>query len=198
MRFYDTANKTASSFFLCKIKDNEEYYNLRAESVHWDTAKKNWKLENVIERNINGLHESAKKLGSMNINLNVVPKELRRDEYLKDKLTTPELKEFIRMEEIRGSEGLNTFKEERYRRDATPFSVVILTMIGAVVSSRKVRGGSGLHLAFGLVTAAVFVVMDKFSVTFSTKSDLPPGIAAWLPNFIFSGIALLLYRFSAK
>ena len=29
----------------------------------------------------------------MNINLNVKPEELRRDEYLKDKFTTPELKD---------------------------------------------------------------------------------------------------------
>ena len=80
---------------------------------------------------------------------------MRRDEYLKDKLTTPELKEFIRMEEIRGSEGLNTFKEERYHRDATPFSIIIMTMIGAIISTRKIRGGSGLQLAIGLVMASV-------------------------------------------
>jgi hypothetical protein len=33
------------------------------------------------------------------------------------------------MEEIRGSEGLNTFKEERFHRDATPFSVIIMTLM---------------------------------------------------------------------
>jgi lipopolysaccharide export system permease protein len=192
-RYYDTVNKSGSNFFLQKIRDNKVYYNLRSESIRWDTGKKDWKLLNVIERRIDGLKESAKKLDTLHINLNVKPGELRRDDYLKDKLTSPELKQFISMEEIRGSEGLNTFKVERYRRDATPFSVIIMTLIGAIVASRKVRGGSGLQLAYGIVTAAIFVVMDKFSVTFSTKGSFPPILAAWLPNIIFSIVAIWLY-----
>ncbi len=97
------------------------------------------------------------------------------------------------MEEIRGTEGLNTYKEERYHRDASPFSVIILTMIGAVIATRKVRGGSGLHLAIGLVMAAVFVIMDKFSVTFATKGNFSPMLAAWMPNIIFGVLAVWLY-----
>jgi lipopolysaccharide export system permease protein len=192
-RNYDTANKSASSFFLQKIRDNKVFYNLRAESLKWDPVKKTWKLYNVIEHQFDGLKESVKKVDTMAINLNVLPKELRRDDYLKDKLTTPELKQFIRMEEIRGTEGLNTFRVESYHRDATPFSVIIMTLIGAIIASRKIRGGSGLHLAYGIVTAAIFVVMDKFSVTFSTKGNFPPLLAAWLPNIIFSGVACWLY-----
>ena len=193
MRYYDTTNKSANNFFLSRVKDNKIYYNLRAESIKWDTAKKNWKLENVIERKLDGLNESAKRISSMNMNLNVKPSELRRDDYLKDKLTTPELKNFIRMEEIRGSEGLNTYKEERYHRDATPFSIIIMTLIGAVISTRRIRGGSGVQLAIGLIMASLFVVMDKFSVTFSVKGNFSPVVAAWLPNMIFSVVALWLY-----
>ncbi len=193
LRYYDTARKSAGAFFLSRIKNNKIYYNLRAESMRWDTAKKNWLLSNVVEHTNDGLKETARLIPTMNVNLNVKPEELRRDEYLKDKFTTPELKRFIRMEEIRGSEGLNTYKEERFHRDATPFSVIILTMIGAVIATRKVRGGSGLLLAVGLVMAAVFVIMDKFSVTFATKGNFSPMLAAWMPNIIFSFVALWLY-----
>jgi lipopolysaccharide export system permease protein len=192
-RYYDTVNKTGSNFFLQRIRDNKVYDNVRAETVRWDPAKKQWKLLNVIEHTFSGLKESVRKTDTMEINLNVQPKELRRDDYMKDKLTTPELKHFIRMEEIRGSEGVNTFKVENYHRDATPFSVIIMALIGAIVASRKIRGGSGLHLAFGIITASIFVVMDKFSLTFSIKGNLPPLIAAWLPNIIFSGVAFWLY-----
>jgi lipopolysaccharide export system permease protein len=68
-----------------------------------------------------------------------------------------------------------------------------MTLIGAIIATRKIRGGSGFQLAVGIVMAAVFVVMDKFSVTFSTKGDFPPILAAWLPNIIFSVIAVVLY-----
>jgi lipopolysaccharide export system permease protein len=192
-RFYDTANKTASNFFLQKLKGNKVYYNIRAETIRWDPAKKDWRLSQVVERTIDGVKETLKRSDSMHVNLNVQPKELRRDDYLKDKLTTPELRQFIHMEELRGSEGLNTFKVELYHRDATPFSVIIMALIGAIIASRKVRGGSGLHLAMGIVIASIFVVMDKFSLTFSTKGNFPPILAAWLPNIIFSGVAGILY-----
>ncbi|HEY4287142.1 MAG TPA: LptF/LptG family permease [Puia sp.] len=192
-RYYDTVNKSASNFFLQKIKGNKVNYNVRAETVRWDPNKKDWKLTGVMIRTIDGLKETLKKQDSMHVNLNVQPRELRRDDYLKDKLTTPELHQFIHMEEVRGSEGLNTFKVELYHRDATPFSVIIMALIGAIISSRKIRGGSGVHLAVGIVLAAIFVVMDKFAVTFSTKGNLPPMLAAWLPNIIFSGVMGILY-----
>ena len=224
LRYYDTLSKTASSFFLEKIRDDKVYYNLRAETIRWDTAKKNWKLENAIEREIKGMNETIRwdtvkknwklenaiereikgmnetirQIPSLNINLNLYPKDLRKDEYLKDKLITPELTRFIRMEELRGAEGLNTLKVERFRRDATPVSVIILTVIGVAVAAHKTRGGSGLPLAIGIITAASFVVMDKFSTVFSTKGNLHPLLAAWLPNILFGLLALYMYRRSPK
>jgi lipopolysaccharide export system permease protein len=192
-RYYDTASKTASSFFLQKLKGNTVYYTVKAETIRWDPNKKDWKLNGVVERTINAATETLKKLDTLHMNLNVKPTELRRDDYLKDKLTTPELHEFIHMEEVRGAEGLNTFKVELYHRYATPFSVIIMAMIGAIIASRKIRGGSGLHLAVGIVMASIFVVMDKFAVTFSTKGSLPPMLAAWLPNIIFTGVAWVFY-----
>jgi lipopolysaccharide export system permease protein len=193
LRSYDTARKSATGFFLFKIKDDKIYYNLRAEMIRWDTAKRDWALSSLVEETNDGLKETARLIPTMHMNLNVRPEELRRDEYLKDKYTTPELKRFIGMEELRGSEGLNTYREERYHRDASPFSVIILTIIGAVIATRKVRGGSGLHLAIGLVMAAVFVIMDKFSVTFATKGSFSPMLAAWTPNIIFGLLAIWLY-----
>jgi lipopolysaccharide export system permease protein len=108
--------------------------------MRWDPRKKDWKLTGVVERTITGEQETLKKLDTLHINLNVQPKELRRDDYLKDQLTTPELHQFIHMEEVRGSEGFNTFKVELYHRDATPFSVIIMSIIGAVIATRKIQG----------------------------------------------------------
>ena len=199
MRHYDTTSKAAyGGFFLDRLKGTTLVYNLRAQTMRWDTAVRKWKLDRVVERHVNGITEEIKSTPSMHIDLNVKPSEIRFDKYLKDKMTTPELKQFIRLEELRGSEGLNDYKVERYRRDATPVSVVLLALMGAVVASRKTRGGSGLHMAVGIILAAVFVVMDKFSLTFSTKGNLHPFVAAWMPNIIFTMVAIYLYRRAPK
>jgi lipopolysaccharide export system permease protein len=198
MRNYDTSSKIASGFYLDRIKDNKVVYNLRAESMQWDTAKKNWRLVNAAERTITGMKEEVKNYAQLNINLNLQPRDLKEDEYLKDKLTTKELNYFIKMEELRGSEGLNALKVERYRRTATAFTVLLLTIIGAVVSSRKTRGGSGLHLATGIVIAVLFIILDRFSTVFSIKGNFPPLLAAWLPNIIFGSVAFWLYKRAPK
>lgn len=199
LRNYDTTSRTAyGGFFMDRLKGTDVVYNLRAQTLKWDTAVKKWKIEKVVERHINGIREELNTTPQMHINLNVKPSEIRFDKYLKDKMTTPELKRFIRLEEIRGSEGLNDYRVERYRRDATPVSVLLLTIMGAVVASRKTRGGSGLHMAVGIILAAVFVVMDKFSLTFSTKGNLHPIVAAWMPNMIFTLVAIYLYRRAPK
>lgn len=198
LRNYDTAAKSGGPFFMHRVKNDKLIYNLRAENIRWDTAKKKWGLFNVIQRNVNGLKEKVWLEKEKTMNFNFQPFDLSRDEYAKDKLTTPELSHYIALEEIRGAEDINTLKIEQYRRFATPVAVLILTIIGAVVASRKVRGGSGAHLAIGFITAAVFILMDRFSTIFATKGNFPPLIAAWLPDIIFAFVAVYLYRKTPK
>jgi lipopolysaccharide export system permease protein len=198
MKNYDTATKSAGSFFMNKVRNNKMFYNLRAQRIQWDTTKKNWKLTTVVERTLDSMHESVRQIPVMNVDLKLQPKELQKDNYLKDNLTTPELAAYIHTEEMRAAEGLNPMKVEIYRRTATPFTVLLLTMIGAVIAGRKSRGGSGLHLAIGIVIAAIFIVSDRFSTTFSVKGNLPPLLAAWIPNLVFTFVAFYLYKKAPK
>ena len=195
---YDTMSRSGSNFFMQHIKNNQVDYNLRAETIRWDTAVKKWQLDNVIERRIDGLKEQVTMVPNKTMNFNFKPFDLKRDEYAKDKLITPELDRFITLEELRGAEGLNALKVERYRRDATPAAVLLLTLIGAVVASRKVRGGSGSHLTIGFITAAVFILTDRFSTIFSVKGNFSPLLAAWLPNMLFTIVAIWFYRRAPK
>lgn len=195
---YDTASKTGTPFFMDRVRNNRVIYNLRANTIKWDEKLKKWKLYNVVERRVDSLSEVSKRFDTLILNVNLKPEELRRDEYLKDRLTTPQLTAFIDKEKQRGTEGLSTLEVERYRRTATPFAVLLLTMIGAVLASRKTRGGSGMHLAIGIITAAIFILSDRFSTVFATKSDFHPLLAAWMPNIIFSAVAFWMYKRAPK
>ena len=198
IKYYDSIMKSSGGFFLHRTEGNKVVYNLRADAMKWDTAKKNWQLTNAVERKVGPRGEEVNVFPVYNINLNLKPNDLKYDYYLKDKLTTAQLKEIIRMEELRGTEGLNTLKVERYRRTATPVSVFLLSIIGAIIASRKTRGGSGLHIAIGLVIAAIFILADKFSSTFSVKGNFHPLLAAWLPNVFFVIVCWWLYRKAPK
>jgi len=198
LKYYDTTSKSSSSFFMERVQGNKVVFNLRSNSIRWDTAVRKWKIYNVTERRVSGMKEEIKQYTDSSINISLKPEELRKDEYMKDKLTTPELVAFIQREEMRGREGLNPLKVEQYRRTATPATVLLLTLIGVVIASRKTRGGSGMHLALGIVIAAIFIISDRFSTVFAIKSNFPPLIAAWLPNVIFSFVAYWMYRRTPK
>jgi len=195
---YDTLTKRGGPFFSFQMKNNKVTENTRADQIMWDTATRKLKLEGVLFRKVYDLKEDITMTQEKIMDFNFKPLDLSRDKYTKDKLTTPELDRFIELEELRGSEGLNGLKVERYRRDATCITVLLLTLIGAIVAGRKVRGGSGVHLAVGFVTAALFILTDRFSTIFSTKGDLPPLLAAWIPNLIFIFVVIFLYRKAPK
>jgi lipopolysaccharide export system permease protein len=110
------------------------------------------------------------------------------------RLTTPELNRAIKMEKLRGSETVKELVMEHAHRNATPVAVVILTLIGAILATRRIRGGSGVHLAMGIIICAVFILTDRFSTIFSTKGDLNPYLAAWIPNVLFSLLTIYLYK----
>ena len=195
---YDTAIKRGGPIFLYKEINNKVIQNTRADVILWDTAIKKWRMESLIDRKLGALKEDVSYEASRVMNFNFKPYDLSRDKYTKDKLTSPELDRFIKLEELRGSEGLNDLKVERYRREATCVTVLLLTLIGAIVAGRKVRGGSGVHLAVGFMIAALFIITDRFSTIFSTKGNLPPLVAAWIPNMIFLFVVIYLYRKAPK
>ncbi|MBL7739593.1 MAG: LptF/LptG family permease [Chitinophagaceae bacterium] len=198
LKTWDSASKSANTFFLERIKNDQVVYNVRANSIKWDTAVKKWKLYNATIRTVDSMGETVRYYADTIFNMSLKPEELRKDEYLKDKLTTPELAAFIKREEARGTEGLSAMKVEKHRRTATPATVLLLTIIGVVIASRKTRGGSGMHLALGIIIAALFIIADRFSTVFATKSNFPPVLAAWLPNIVFSVVAYWMYRRTPK
>lgn len=195
---YDTANNRGKGFFTYRVEKGKVVSNLRAENITWDTATKNWRLTDVIERKILDDRELVSFTMDMHKVYPFKPVDIKKDKYTKDKLTSSQLIKQIKLEELRGSEGLNELKIERYRRDATPITVLLLTLIGGIIAGRKVRGGSGSHLALGFVIAALFIITDRFSTIFSTKGNLPPLLAAWIPNMIFIWVVYYLYKKAPK
>src|SRR5690606_34924302 len=167
--------------------------------VSFDSVKKVWNLYNVSVRTNDSLEET------LNWYKHIVktfptftPKDLIENNQLSATLTTPKLNEVIAREKLRGRENLNFYYVEKYRRSAQPFAAFLMIIIGVCLGSRKVRGGSGVHLALGVVICAVYVLMLQFSTTFSTKAGLNPWLAVWIPNFIFIFVTFFFLRAKVK
>jgi lipopolysaccharide export system permease protein len=87
---------------------------------------------------------------------------------------------------------------ERHTRYAYPMATFILTLIGVSLSSRKVRGGTGLHIGIGITLCFTYIMFNRVFEEFAKSGGLPVGLAVWIPNIIFAIIAVYLYRKAPK
>ena len=109
-----------------------------------------------------------------------------------------ELDEMIVLEEMRGTGNTFFYTTERYKRFAMPFAMIILTIIGVSVASKKSRGGIGLNLGVGLLISFSFLVVFQFFLAYGSSGALHPLLAVTIPNLIFAGIALVMYKLAQK
>lgn len=211
MGSYDNHKNFANQIAIEKIVDNKQVSMLKAENMKWDSVKGTWTLSNVFERNLiyTELPDSVKALKSKfvykemhsflpskEVKIDFSPKDMARFESKIDVMPYFELKEYIVKEKQKGSPRIEFFEVEMYKRTSFPFATFILTIIGVSISSRKIRGGVGLHIALGLVLSCIYILFMHISTTFATSgtSNISPIIAVWIPNFIFSFVAFFLYK----
>jgi lipopolysaccharide export system permease protein len=127
-----------------------------------------------------------------------VPEDFTRYTNQMELMTTSELRRFLKYDQAKGLDSGKKYSIELYRRTADPFTIFILTLIGVSVASRKVRGGMGFHIAAGVVIGASFVILSKFSTTFSTNMALHPAVGVWIPNMFFSIVAWYMVKTAQK
>jgi lipopolysaccharide export system permease protein len=190
---YSNTNNTGNRFTEEKIEGTMLKEKLMADHVSYDTLKKTWHLYNVIIRMNDSTHESVRRIPDTVIRYPFAPLDLNRTDAIKEALTTPELNRFAEQEKLHGRENLNTYYVERERRSAQPFASLVLTIIAACIASRKIRGGSGFHLALGIVISAVYEMFLQTSTVLSTKAGLSPLVSSWIPNVIFAVVAYMLF-----
>jgi lipopolysaccharide export system permease protein len=198
IRSYDNNTKQGNQFTEEKIEGTLLKRKLMADYAIYDSVKKVWHLHNVVIRTNDSMKESIRHVPQLDMTYPFVPADLNKTDAIKEALTTPELTRYISTEALRGRENLNFYYVEEHRRTAQPFAGFILTIIGACIASRKIRGGSGLHLAIGIAISALYIMFLQLSTTFSTKASLSPLLAVWIPNVMFGVLAFVLYRRQVK
>lgn len=198
MESFNNLENTGLKFSLEKFHGLDMNYKLVANYIKWDSVKSTWKMYDYTIRLVDGLHEKMLSGKEKDTILDFQPKDFARNNTFKETMNMNELHRFIAREEERGTGGVETYQFEMYKRYALPFSTFILSLIGVSLSSKKVRGGVGLHLGIGIGCSFAFIVLIQFSNVFATQGGVPPVIAAWIPNILFGIVALYLYRIAPK
>jgi lipopolysaccharide export system permease protein len=165
-----------------------------SDYIRWDSAINKWTVRNYYIRDIGEMEETVTSGRRMDTTLALHPDDFKRRENWMETMSVRELSSYIERQKMRGESNVVAYQIERHKRFAYPVSTLVLTLIGVSVSSRKVKGGIGMQIGIGLLVAFSYILFMQFSAQFAIGGSLNPGFAAWLPNIIFTGIAVLLYR----
>ncbi|MCC2547983.1 LptF/LptG family permease [Hymenobacter sp. BT175] len=195
MESYDNTNNIGYRFALETIDSTNLKRRLTSEVITWDSTKRAWRLAPQLVRTFNGQKETLRVLPARDTTLNLYPKDFASTYRLSETLTLPELSRFIQQKLDRGADDTQVYESEKHERYAYPFAIVILTVIGVIMSARKSRAGVGGQIALGFVLAFVFIIFVIMSRNFAQVGEMSPMVAAWVPNIVFTGIGLVLYRF---
>jgi lipopolysaccharide export system permease protein len=199
--YVETYNLKENSGFRFALEDfNAEGMKTKITSdyIRWDTASNKWKVENWVKREITEKGERLTRGETFDTTLNLKPDDFNIDVDYAIYMNYRELRDFIDNEKMRGSGNLLKFQVEKHSRMAFPFATIILTVIGVSLSSRKVRGGLGLNLGIGITICFAFILFMQVTTVFATFSNLPPGLAVWIPNVMFGLLALYLLKIAPK
>jgi len=199
MGSFNPINQRGQNFTIEKFNDSGRLESkLSSSSVIYDTVKQKWTAMNYYIREINGNEEVLIKGKQIDTTLKIRPEDFSRDPGFVGTMTYNELNDYINLLQLQGSDELKLFLIEKHRRFANPFAVFILTLIGVSLSSRKIRGGIGMNIGIGLILSFSYILFLQFASQFSLKGNLGPILAMWIPNILYSMIALVLYKLAPK
>ena len=198
MESFNRRNNMGFRFTLEKFDQNELVYKLSADRITYDSLSGKWVIDNYVERKIDHMTESLERGVRLDTTLNLEPSDLYVLKEYFEEMNFSELREHIRKEKLKGSEDVVFSEVEKHSRISSPFATLVLTLIGVSLSSRKIRGGIGMHLGLGILITFAFILFMRITTVFATFGNLSPALAVWIPNLIFGTIGLLLMRTAPK
>ncbi len=193
---FDNKTKTAWRLSLDKFENKKLVSRLTARNASYDTlaAPNHWKVRDYMIRELKGDHEVISSGTTLDTIIPLQPQDMMVTKGQQETMTSPELQRYVTRQRQRGFANIKEFEIEYHKRIAMSFASFILTTIGLALSSRKVKGGMGLHLGIGLALSFSYILFQTISATFAVNANVPPMLAVWIPNLLYTLIAVYLYR----
>lgn len=173
-------------------------FKLNAATAVYDSLQQHWQLHNYYKRYLTAQGERLLRGATMDTAIALVPQDLKvvKEDY--KEMDFFEIRQYVKDQKLKGAANVVEYEVEQHKRMAYPFASLILTIIGVSLSSRKQRGGMGVHLGLGIALTFLYILFMQFATVFAVYGGLLPILAAWIPNMLFVIIAIVLLRKAPK
>ena len=198
MSSYDNISKTGRRFSLESFNEDKQLVSrLTASSIKWDTLYR-WTVRDYVKRDFRDNREYIERGRERDTTIAFEPRDFLISATDHEMMTSPPLSEYISRQKRRGVANIQSFEVERERRYAMTAAAFILTVIGMTLSVKKVKGGMGLNIGIGLVLSFSYILFMTITQTFAISGMTSAFVAMWIPNFIYTIIAVVLYRKASR
>jgi len=196
-KFFDTAQNVMVGVSVYEL--DQDPFRLRkeisAERAQWQPALKSWIFEDGWSREIDGVRETkfnpfqATTFPELEEPPSYFIKEVKQDK----QMNYLELQRYIQDLQQSGFDTVQ-LRVQLYKKFSVPIFALIMAMIsipfGFLVGNRGAMAGIGVSIA----VAMTYWGVDKLFEQIGNVNHLPPAVAAWAPDALFSlaGMYLLL------
>ncbi len=194
MSRYDNITKTGHRFSLESFDSTKRLVSrLTANTIKWDTLYQ-WRVYDYVKRDFTEEREYIEKGRQRDTSIAFEPRDFLISVTDHEMMTSPELSRYIDRQKMRGVANIKTFEVEKERRYAMTAAAFILTVIGMTLSVKKQKGGMGLNIGIGLVLSFSYILFMTITQTFALSGLTSAMVAMWIPNIIYTVIAVVLFR----
>jgi LPS export ABC transporter permease LptG/LPS export ABC transporter permease LptF len=195
--YFDRAEETMAGVSIFELEPSKfrVVRQIKAERARWDPSLKTWVFTNGWFSDFKNENDRSYEV----ITARTFPELTEPPGYFSPAalqhthMNVQELKQYIRDLQQRGF-TTTKLQVQLYRKYSVPMFALIMAMIAApfgfLVGNRGAMTGIGISMVIGIA----YLAIDPFFQKLGEFSQLPPAMAAWSPDALFSltGLYLLL------
>ena len=192
IKYFNPQNKSMSGVTL-NYFDKEFNLSKRVDANSALYKKDKWVFYDIMEQqfSVESRTYDVRFYPQRTEKIDIQPEDLKRVFKNSEEMNIPELFSYIQEVESEGYDA-TTFRVDLHARFALPVLTVIVCIIGiGIAVKRKGREGPSVSIALGALMVFLYWVLHSFCLSLGYGGLLPPFVAAWISNIIFSCYAVL-------
>lgn len=189
---YNNRTKKGNKFTIEKIIDGNLLEKLMADEIVWDDQINKWSIKNYTIHTFHKDKHFVWNGNRLDTIPSIYPKDFESKFHFYDMLTIPEITEFIEEYREKNIVTIQRYEHEKYERFLYPFSILIMTIMGVLVSMGKSRGSNSIKIVLGFFLSFVYIVLALVMGSISESGLVSPWLTALLPTSLFLVITLVM------
>jgi LPS export ABC transporter permease LptF/LPS export ABC transporter permease LptG len=166
---------------------------IHAERAHWADSMSRWIYEQGWERSLHGAAIASYRTFDVSTfpQLSEAPSYFKKEVKQYSEMNYEELRRYIRDLQQSGFDVVR-LRVQLNEKLSYPLITLIMAALAVPFSLSAARKGAITGVAVAVVIAVVYTVLSRLFEAMGNISELPPALAAWSPDLIFSLVGAYL------